>query len=95
LDFGSDLATESAIILGAFKPFLKEAEAYKPTRIQVGFYEMDSSRRFNLEMHHRGVVVTNCDGQMFKFGPLLGERIMGMVAGQESAADLHRWAAGY
>jgi len=95
LGFGSDLAVESAVILGAFKPYLKEPEGYHPIRIQVGFYEMDSSRRFNLETHSRGIVVTNCDGQMFKFGPLLGERIMGMFAGQQSATDLKRWAAGY
>jgi sarcosine oxidase len=95
LGFGSDLAAESAVILGAFKPFLKQPDGYLPTRIQVGFYEMDASRRFNLESHGRGLVVTNCDGQMFKFGPLLGERIMGMYEGEQSAADLSRWAAGY
>jgi sarcosine oxidase len=93
--FGSDLETEGAIVLGAFKPYLKQAEAYRALRIQVGYYQMDSSRRFRVESEGRGLVVTNCDGQMFKFGPLLGERIMAMFAGEQSAADLERWAAGY
>lgn len=33
--------------------------------------------------------------QMFKFGPLLGERIISMFDGAESATGLARWAAGY
>jgi sarcosine oxidase len=31
----------------------------------------------------------------FKFGPLLGERILRMFPGEESAANLDHWAAGY
>lgn len=93
--FGSDLASESQAILGAFKPYFRDFEAYRPTRIQVGYYVLDASRRFKVEQTGRALVVTNCDGQMFKFGPLLGERILGMFAGEESAADLAQWAAGY
>ncbi|SEF43568.1 NAD(P)/FAD-dependent oxidoreductase [Bosea lathyri] len=93
--FGSDLDSESSAILGAFKPYFRDFEAYRPTRIQVGYYVLDASRRFKVEQAGRGLVVTNCDGQMFKFGPLLGERIIGMFAGEESAADLAHWAAGY
>lgn len=93
--FGSDLESESRAILGAFKPYLRDFDAYRPTRIQVGYYVLDASHRFRVEQTGRGLVVTNCDGQMFKFGPLLGERILGMFAGEESAADLAHWAAGY
>lgn len=93
--FDSDLESESEAILGAFKPYFNDPDNYKPTRIQVGFYVLDPSRRFKLERIGRGLVVTNCDGQMFKFGPLLGERIVGMFEGAESADSLSRWAAGY
>lgn len=93
--FDSDLASESQVILGAFRPYFRDFDAYRPTRIQVGYYVLDASRRFKVEQTGRGLVVTNCDGQMFKFGPLLGERILGMFAGEESAGDLARWAAGY
>lgn len=93
--FGSDLDSESKAILGAFKPYFRDIEAYTPTRIQVGYYVLDASRRFKVAQTGRGLVVTNCDGQMFKFGPLLGERILRMFAGEESAADLAHWAAGY
>ena len=93
--FDADLASESRIILDAFRPYLNDAEAYRPLRMQVGYYVLDPSRRFRLEKTGRTLVVTNCDGQMFKFGPLLGERILGMVEGRESMDDLARWAAGY
>ena len=93
--FGSDLATEGEAILAPFRPYLRDAGDYRPTRIQVGYYVLDPSRRFKLDRLGRGLVVTNCDAQMFKFGPLLGERIVAMFDGAESAADLARWAAGY
>ncbi|AOO80223.1 NAD(P)/FAD-dependent oxidoreductase [Bosea vaviloviae] len=93
--FGSDLENESRAILGAFKPYFRDFEAYRPTRIQVGYYVLDAARRFEVAQTGRGLVVTNCDGQMFKFGPLLGERILRMFAGEESANDLAHWAAGY
>ena len=93
--FGADLEQESAVILKAFEPFLKSHEDYRPLRMQVGYYVLDASRRFKLEQSGRAVVVTNCDGQMFKFGPLIGERIMRMFDGGETLPSLARWAAGY
>ena len=93
--FGSDLTSESAAILGAFRPYFNDPDAYVPIRIQVGFYVRDETHRFTVDRIGRTVVVTNCDGQMFKFGALIGERLIGMFEGRESAADLARWAAGY
>ena len=93
--FGSDLATESASVLKAFRPYLNQPDDYTPVRMQVGYYVLDASRRFKLERHGRALVVTNCDGQMFKFGPLVGERIVSMFDGRETMDDLSRWAAGY
>ena len=93
--FGSDFATESKQIFEAFRPYLNDADGYRPERIQVGYYILDPSRRFRFEKTGRALVVTNCDGQMFKFGPLIGERIIGMFDGQETMESLARWAAGY
>lgn len=93
--FEADLISESRVILDAFRPYFKDADAYRPLRMQVGYYVLDPSRRFRFEKTGRALVVTNCDGQMFKFGPLIGERILGMVEGAESMEDLARWAAGY
>jgi sarcosine oxidase len=93
--FQSDLAAESSAVIGAFAPYLSEPQSYRAIRMQVGFYVMDEHRRFRLDHYGRTLVVTNCDGQMFKFGPLLGERIVASFEGKESAADLARWAAGY
>lgn len=94
LGFGSDLETESHAILGAFRPYFRNFEAYRPTRMQVGFYVLDASRRFLVEPVGRSLVVTHCDGQMFKFGPVLGNRIVAMFDGHESVRDLALWAAG-
>ncbi|WP_342359304.1 NAD(P)/FAD-dependent oxidoreductase [Terrarubrum flagellatum] len=93
--FGSDLESEGAAILGPFKPYFRDFEQYRPTRIQVGFYILDASRRFKMDRVGKSLVVTNCDGQMFKFGPLIGERIISMFEGKQSAAELAHWAAGY
>jgi sarcosine oxidase len=32
---------------------------------------------------------------MFKFGPLVGEKVMAAFDGEMSAGDLTRWAAGH
>jgi sarcosine oxidase len=92
--FEADLERESAIILGAFRPYLRDFEAYRPLRMQVGYYTLDPSRRFLFARHNRAMVITQCDGQMFKFGPLIGERVLDMVEGQLSFSDLAQWAAG-
>ncbi len=91
--FGWDIA-EGWQVIDAFRPILRDADAYKPLRMQVGYYVMNDSRRFVVERAGRCLFVTNCDGQMFKFGPLIGERVMAAFDGEMSASDLSRWAAG-
>jgi len=86
---------EGAQVIGKFAPFLRGATAYKPLRMQVGYYVKDNTGRFRVDRHGRTIVITNCDGQMFKFGPLLGERILASYEGEQSFSDLARWAAGY
>ncbi len=81
-------------VIDDFAPYLRDAGDYRPLRLQVGYYVMDRSRRFRLEHRGRRVVVTNCDGQMFKFGPLVGERIVSAWDGDASFAELAHWAAG-
>jgi sarcosine oxidase len=92
--FAADLVSESQAILGAFRPYFRDFEAYRPERMQVGYYTLDPSRRFLFARHDRTVVITNCDGQMFKFGPLIGERMLDMIEGRQSFTDLAQWAAG-
>jgi sarcosine oxidase len=85
---------EGRLVIDGFGPFLRDADQYTPLRMQVGYYVMDATRRFRIEQTGRRLCVTNCDGQMFKFGPLVGERIMTAFEGGISAGDLARWAAG-
>ncbi len=93
-EFDADLASESATILGAFRPYFRDFDGYIPLRMQVGYYVLDPSRRFRLERNGRAVVITNCDGQMFKFGPLIGEKLLATIDGEETFDSLSRWAAG-
>jgi sarcosine oxidase len=86
---------EGRSVIGAFGDYLREAPRYRPLRMQVGYYVMEESRRFALSHAGRRLVVTNCDGQMFKFGPLIGERIMAAWDGELSFDGLTCWAAGH
>jgi glycine/D-amino acid oxidase-like deaminating enzyme len=81
-------------VIDDFGPYLRDPQDYRPLRMQVGYYVMDDSRRFALRHKGRRLVVTNCDGQMFKFGPLLGERIVAALDGEQSFDALAGWAAG-
>ena len=92
--FGAELA-EADSIIAAFSPYLRDSGDYRPLRMQVGYYAMDPSRRFRFTRDGRRVVVTNCDGQMFKFGPLIGEELVASFEGQRSFDDLALWAAGH
>jgi hypothetical protein len=91
--FDWDIA-EGFQILDAFRPILRDADEYRPLRLQVGYYVMNEGRRFRIESRQRALFVTNCDGQMFKFGPLIGEKIMSAFAGDISSSELSDWAAG-
>jgi glycine/D-amino acid oxidase-like deaminating enzyme len=91
--FSSDIA-EADYIISQFAPYLHDADSYRPLRMKVGYYVMDATRKFRLDSHGPSLVVTNCDGQMFKFGPLLGEAIVKMFEGRLSAQALRLWAAG-
>ncbi len=92
--FGWDIS-EADHVIGGFAPFLHDAKGYKPLRMQVGYYVMDDQRRFRFDHSGKSLVITNCDGQMFKFGPLIGENIIAAFEGKRSMPDLARWAAGY
>ena len=81
-------------VLSVFAPYLKDAGEYRPGRLRVGYYVRDATRRFRLLQQGRAIVVTNCDGQMFKFGPLIGERLIEAIAGRRDFAAVTRWMAG-
>ncbi|MBK3823519.1 FAD-dependent oxidoreductase [Paraburkholderia aspalathi] len=89
------LASEGDEVISLFSPFLRQAARYKPVHMQVGYYVKDASQRFRIDTLGRTIVITNCDGQMFKFGPLIGARVIRSFDGEQSATDLNRWAAGY
>lgn len=80
--------------VGVFSPYLRRPEGYEIVRGKVGYYVADDVRQFKLQRKNRRLVVTNCDGQMFKFGALLGERIAGMIDGETSFEATARWFAG-
>jgi len=81
-------------VISHFAPYLRNAQAYRPIRMAVGYYVKDPSARFRVMHEGRAVVITNCDGQMFKFSALMGERVMASIDGELAASQLTRWAAG-
>jgi sarcosine oxidase len=89
--FAADI-NEGYEVIAPFSPYLKHASAYKPVRMAVGYYVKDGSERFQVKRRDKMFVVTNCDGQMFKFGPLIGERVIACFGGELSADQLERWA---
>ena len=89
-----DLA-RGRLTIEAFPPFLREEAGYRVVRGKVGYYVMDAERRFKLEKRDRRLVITNCDGQMFKFGALIGERIAAMIDGEHAFDATARWMAGH
>jgi sarcosine oxidase len=91
--FGADLA-EGYEVIAPFAPYLRDAHAYKPVRMAVGYYVKDSTQKFKVDTIGKSMIVTNCDGQMFKFGPLMGERLVACANGTISTDELQRWAAG-
>ena len=92
--FAQDLV-RGRLTIDAFHPYLREPAGYEVVRGKVGYYVMDAERRFKLHRRNRRIVVTNCDGQMFKFGALLGERIMAAIDGEQPFEATARWMAGH
>lgn len=91
--FGADLA-EGYEVIAPFAPYLRDAKDYRPVRMAVGYYVKDSSEKFRIDAIGKSMIVTNCDGQMFKFGPLIGERVIACANGMINAGELQSWAAG-
>jgi len=85
---------EGASIVGHFAPILKDAEDYRVLEPVVCYYTDGADERFIVEARERMLVVTNCAGHMFKFGPLMGQQIARCLAGDLDPGGLTRWAAG-
>jgi sarcosine oxidase len=81
-------------VIAHFAPYLRDASEYRPVRMAVGYYVKDASSKFRVQQDGQAVVVTNCDGQMFKFSTLMGERVLACIDGELAADELTRWAAG-
>ena len=81
-------------VIGAFAPYLRDPDGYVVERGKVGYYVADSSREFRLHRRNRRLVITNCDGQMFKFGALFGEKLVDLIEGQAQLDAMSQWIAG-
>ena len=59
------------------------------------FYTVTEDERFVVEpIGAKGTVVSACSGHGFKLGAAIGDGVARAIAGEWSAADLTRWAAG-
>ncbi len=86
-------ATEARTIIAAFDPYLRDPQDYAATDVQVGYYAMTALGGFALSRKGRRVVVTGCNGEMFKFGPLVGHALIDAFDGRETPAHAIPWAA--
>jgi sarcosine oxidase len=91
--FKADVS-EGYDVIAHFAPYLRDAAEYRPLRMAVGYYVKDATAKFRVQQDGQAVVVTNCDGQMFKFSSLMGERVLACIDGELAADALTRWAAG-
>lgn len=81
-------------VLAEFAPYLDQGNRYQALRHVVGYYVKDATRKFRLHAQGCCRVITNCDGQMFKFGPLIGERLAEAIFTETPLDSLTAWIGG-
>lgn len=81
-------------VIAPFAPYLRDADGYRPQRMQVGYYVIDSRDGFRVEPQGKALVITNCGGGMFKFSALMGERVVACLDHELTPEQLRHWAAG-
>lgn len=75
----------------------RDFDRYQIIEKKTCFYTVtrDESERFAVRpFGARGWVLSACSGHGFKLGPLIGDGVAAAIAGEASAEDTVRWAAG-
>jgi sarcosine oxidase/sarcosine oxidase subunit beta len=82
-------------LLAAASASFRGFDRYSVLEARSCFYTVRDDERFLVRrIGARGMVVSACSGHGFKFGPLVGEAVAGVVTGARDSAEMERWAAG-
>jgi glycine/D-amino acid oxidase-like deaminating enzyme len=77
------------------RPRLVAFESYRLLEARTCFYTVEPDETFIIEPMERAWVMTGFSGHGFKFGPLLGERLVETILSGSDPATLSSWAAGW
>jgi glycine/D-amino acid oxidase-like deaminating enzyme len=85
---------EAAAVFATCRGRLADFDRYRLAGARVCYYAVEPEERFVLEPFGRSWVMAACSGHAFKFGPVLGQRLVEAIVGRLDPGDLSRWAAG-
>lgn len=85
---------EAARILAAAKRRFTAFADYHIVEAKTCFYTVTTDERFRIEAQDRALILSCCSGHGFKFGPLVGERVVEHLDGKVAVSKLQSWAAG-
>jgi sarcosine oxidase/sarcosine oxidase subunit beta len=91
------VATEEDIarLMGAARAAYRGFERYTMLERKACFYTVTEDEGFIIKpIGAKGYGLSACSGHGFKFGPLMGEGLARVVAGERPAEGLEAWAAG-
>ncbi|MDF2997117.1 MAG: dependent oxidoreductase [Xanthobacteraceae bacterium] len=96
---GDRIATEAdlARLESAARLAYRDFDRYQVLERKICFYTVtrDDSERFVVRpWGKRAWIVSACSGHGFKLGPLIGDGVAAAIAGERSAEETTRWAAG-
>ncbi len=85
---------EAKRILAAAKRRFVAYDDYRIVEAKTCFYTVVPDERFRIEATDKALVLSCCSGHGFKFGPLVGERVVDHLDGKLPVTTLRAWAAG-
>ena len=68
---------------------------YPVAATAICYYTVAPEERFIAHQDGPTWILTGFSGHGFKFGPLIGQRLAGVVDGRIAAADFARWISGH
>ncbi|RJF94385.1 FAD-dependent oxidoreductase [Oleomonas cavernae] len=86
---------ESVRILAAAKRRFAAFDDYRIVEAKTCFYTVTTDERFRIEAEDKALILSCCSGHGFKFGPLVGERVVECLDGKAPVSKLQSWAAGH
>lgn len=87
-------AEEAGAIWAAARRRLRDFDDYRILEAKTCTYTVAEGERFAIRPVEQALILSCCSGHGFKFGPLVGERVVDHLDGGIAIETLQRWAAG-